>query len=160
MNILHKKLSKNEKSLTLSAEKMQQLIEDYWRAHKTNRHKAFPHFWKKINHILKRYQCQCKGRHTCELRNCWTTPPSLIALLQTHFSLEVEAMADALHHSVYLQEWYSPYQEDIFFGGKHDFFEQKLEGKNCYINPPFNTFIGNQNLIEKVIQKVTDAFAI
>ena len=40
MNILHKKLSKNEKSLTLSAEKMQQLIEDYWRAHKTNRHKA------------------------------------------------------------------------------------------------------------------------
>ena len=65
-------------------------------------------------------------------------------------------MADALHHSVYLQEWYSPYKEDVFFGGKHDFFEQKLEGKNCYINPPFNTFMGNQNLIEKVIQKMAD----
>src|ERR1044072_2557400 len=62
-------------------------------SHKSNRHKAFPQFWKSVNHILKRYNCNCNGRHSCELRNCWTTPPSLIALLQKHFSLEVEGIS-------------------------------------------------------------------
>ena len=107
VKMLQSKLSKNQRSLTLSEEKMQQLVEDYWKANKNNRHKAFPQFWKSVNHILKRYKCDCKGRHACELRNCWTTPPSLIALLQKHFLLEVEGMGDALHHSCHLQEWYS-----------------------------------------------------
>src|ERR1041385_5660219 len=78
IKMLQSKLSKNKKSLTLSGEKMQQLIEDYWKANQSNRHKAFPQFWKNVNHILKRYNCNCNGRHSCELRNCWTTPPSLI----------------------------------------------------------------------------------
>ena len=101
--------------------------------------------------------CSCNGRHSCELRNCWTTPPSLIALLQKHFSLEVEGMGDVLHHSCHLQEWYSRYQEDQVFGAKHDFFKQDLSGKNTYINPPFNTFEDNQNLIEKVVSKISDS---
>ena len=149
-----KKLSINKKSLTLSSEKMQQLAEDYWTANKNNRHKAFPHFWKCINQILKRYNCSCNNRHSCELRNCWATPPSLIALFAK--ALE-EGMADALHHSCHLKEWYSLYQEDKSFGAKHDFFQQELAGKNTYINPPFNTFEGNKNLIEKVITKVSDS---
>src|ERR1700722_16011750 len=66
-------------------------------------------------------------------------------------------MADALHHSCHLKAWYSLYQEDTTFGAKHDFFQQELTGKNTYINPPFNTFEGNQNLIEKVIAKVSDS---
>ena len=66
-------------------------------------------------------------------------------------------MADALHHSCHLNEWYSLYEEDKSFGAKHDFFQQELAGKNTYINPPFNTFHGNQNLIEKVITKVSDS---
>jgi hypothetical protein len=155
--MLQSKLSKNQKSLTLSSEKMQQLVEEYWAANKKNRHKAFPQFWKNVNHILKRYNCNCKGRHSCELRNCWTTPPSLIALLQKHFLLEVEGMGDALHHSRHLRKWYSKYQEDQAFGAKHDFFQQDLRGNNTYINPPFNTFEGKQNLIEKVITKIADS---
>ena len=103
VKMLQSKLPKNQKSLTLSSEKMQQLVEEYWTANKKNRHKAFPQFWKKVNHILKRYNCNCKGRHSCELRNCWTTPPSLIALLQKHFLLEVEGMGDVLHHSCLLR---------------------------------------------------------
>ena len=43
------------------------------------------------------------------------------------------------------------------FGAKHDFFKQDLSGKNTYINPPFNTFENRQNLIEKVISKVSDS---
>jgi len=148
--MLQKKLSKNQKSLTLSNEKMQQLIEDYWAANKNNRHKRFPHFWRSVNQVLRRYRCNCSQKHSCEL---WSTPPSLIALLQKHFSLEVEGMADALHHSCHLKEWYSLYQEDQIFGAKHDFFKQEIKGKNVYVNPPFNTFEGNQNLIEKVITK-------
>ena len=118
--------------------------------------KAFPHFWKCVNQTLKRSNCSCNNRHSCELRNCWATPPSLVALLQKHFCLEVEGMADALHHSCHLKEWYSLYQ-DKSFGAKHDFFQQELSGKNTYINPPFNTFEGRQNLIEKVIAKVSDS---
>jgi hypothetical protein len=155
--MLQSKLSKNQKPFTLSGEKMQQLVEDYWAANKRNRHKAFPKFWKSVNHILKRYNCNCNGRHSCELRNCWTTPPSLIALLQKHFSLEVEGMGDVLHHSCQLKEWYSRYQEDQVFGAKHDFFKQDLSGKNIYVNPPFNTFEDRQNLIEKVISKISDS---
>src|SRR5271156_1666557 len=40
MQILQRKLSAKRKSLTLSGEKMQQLVEDYWAANKNNRHKA------------------------------------------------------------------------------------------------------------------------
>ena len=144
IQILQKKLSKNQKSLTLSAEKMQQLVEDYWSANKNNRHKKFPHFWRCVVQALRRYKCSCSHRHSCELRNCWATPPSLIALMQKHFCLEVEGMADALHHSDHLKEWYSLYQEDQAFGAKRDFFKQELKGKNIYINPPFNTFEGNR----------------
>ena len=66
-------------------------------------------------------------------------------------------MGDALHHSRHLQEWYSKYQEDQAFGAKHDFFKQDLSGKNTYVNPPFNTFEGKQNLMEKVISKISDS---
>ena len=40
---------------------------------------------------------------------------------------------------------------------EHDLFKQDLRGRNTYINPPFNTFEGNKNLIEKVIEKVLDS---
>src|SRR5690348_3415285 len=52
MNILQKKHSNNKRPLKLSDEKAQRLIEDYWEANRTNRHKAFPHFWKSINRAL------------------------------------------------------------------------------------------------------------
>ena len=157
MHILQRKLSAKRKSLTLSGEKMQQLVEDYWAANKNNRHKAFPHFYQCVSQALTRYNCNCNGRHCCELRNCWTTPPSLIALLQRHLYIEVEGMADVLHHSNHLKEWYSPYRGDVSFGAKYDFFTQELAGRNTYINPPFNTYQGSQNLIEKVIEKVFDS---
>jgi hypothetical protein len=54
VKMLQSKLSKNQKSLTLSSEKMQQLVEEYWAANKKNRHKAFPQFWKNVNHILNK----------------------------------------------------------------------------------------------------------
>src|SRR6202161_1109340 len=41
INILQKKLSKNQKSLTLSGEKMQQLVENYWKAIKITDTKLF-----------------------------------------------------------------------------------------------------------------------
>jgi hypothetical protein len=66
-------------------------------------------------------------------------------------------MADVLHHSSNLKEWFSLYPEDKVFGAKHDFFKQDLTGKNTYVNPPFNTFENKQNLIEKVIKKVSDS---
>ena len=66
-------------------------------------------------------------------------------------------MGDALHHSTYLNEWYSLYPEDTVFGAKHDFFKQDLRGKNTYVNPPFNTFEGKQNLIERVLEKILDS---
>jgi len=152
------KLAKNEqRNLSLSGEKICQLTQDYWHANKLNRHRNFPHFWKCVNKALTRYNCKCQGRHECELRNCWATPPSLITLLQRLFYLEVEGMADALHHSNDLKEWYSPYESDTPFGAKHDFFKQPIEGKNTYINPPFNTYEGKENLIEKVIKKIADS---
>jgi len=76
IHILQKKLANNSRRLTLSNEKMQQLVEDYWTANEANRHKAFPHFWKCVDKVLRRYNCACTRRHCCELRNCWTTPPS------------------------------------------------------------------------------------
>jgi len=141
VNILQKKLSKNPKSLTLSGEKMQQLVEEYWKANKNNRHKAFAHFWKSVNGSLRRYKCNCNRRHSCELKNCWATPPSLLNLLQKHFCLEVEGMADVLHHSCNLKEWYSLYPEDKVFGAKHDFFNQDLTGKNTALQTK-RSFLG------------------
>src|SRR5580698_8525477 len=78
-------------------------------------------------------------------------------LTTKHFCLKVEGMADVLHHSSNLKEWFSLYPEDKLFGAKHDFFKQDLTGKNMYVNPPFNTFENKQNLIEKVIMKVSDS---
>ena len=135
---------------------MQQLVEDYWKANKNNRHKAFPHFWKSINGSLRRYKCNCNKRHSCELRNCWATPPSLLNLLQKHFCLEVEGMADVLHHSSNLKNGSHCIQKTKFWS-KTRLLQQDLTGKNMYVNPPFNTFDNKQNLIEKVIKKVSDS---
>jgi len=143
--MLQSKLSKNQKSLTLSREKMQQLIEDYWTANKSNRHKAFPQFWKNVNHTLKRYNCNCSGRHSCELRKLdHTTRPHCITTKTLLWGWRYGCFT-----SLTSQEWYSRYQEDQVFGAKHDFFKQDLSGKNTYINPPFNTFEDKHNLIEK-----------
>ena len=35
--------------------------------------------------------------------------------------------------------------------------QTRLDGENTYVNPPFNTFENKQNLIEKVIKKVSDS---
>ena len=39
-------------------------------------------------------------------------------------------------------------------GAKHDFFKQRLEGRNTYINPPFNTYVNDEHVITQVIRKV------
>src|SRR3984893_9484019 len=115
---------------------MQQLVEDYWKANTNNRHKAFPYFWKSVNGSLKRYKCNCNKRHSCELRNCWATPPSLLNLLQKHFCLEVEGMADVLHHSSNLKEWFSLYPEDKVFGAKHvvQIFDTIVDERGCLVS--------------------------
>jgi hypothetical protein len=84
------------------------------------------------------------------------TPATLTRLLQEHFSLEVEGMADALHHSHYYHAWFSAYETDKVFGAKHDFFKQSLEGRNTYINPPFNTYMNDEHVITQVIRKVAN----
>jgi hypothetical protein len=78
----------------LSETRLHQLIDDYWKANKQNRHKTLCDLKKKIITTLKKYNCKCSGRHSCQLRNCWSTPPVLTRLLQRHLSLEVEGMAD------------------------------------------------------------------
>ena len=74
-------------------------------------------------------------------------------ILQQHFSLETEAMADALHHSCHFTSWFSAYEIDKAFGAEHDFFRQNINGRNIYICP-----IYPMNFVEKVVQKIAFDF--
>src|ERR1700761_1350943 len=54
-----------------------------------NRHKSLQDLRKKILYCIKQYDCRCASRHTCQLRNCWSTPHALLEM-QKHLHLEVE----------------------------------------------------------------------
>ena len=101
---------KHQDKFSLTGEKIHQLVEDYWQANVSNRHKTLQNVQKSIEETIRRYHCSCLGRHVCQLRNCWMTPATLTRLLQEHFSLEVEGMADALHRSRHLHTWFSAYE--------------------------------------------------
>src|SRR5947199_7905667 len=74
----------------------------------------------KILYCIKRYGCRCASRHTCQLRNCWSTPHALLEILQKHLHLEVEGMSDSLHHSTLFGTWISAYKSDKLFGALFD----------------------------------------
>ena len=42
------------------------------------------------------------------------------------------------------------------FGAKWNFFQQKLSGRNIFVNPPFEVRANGKNLILKIIQKISD----
>src|SRR6185436_2790854 len=80
----------------------------------------------------------------------------LSSVLKSHLSLDVDAMADALHHSEHLNSWCSLFKSDTVFGAKWNFFQQKLSGRNIFVNPPFEVIANGKNLILKIIQKISD----
>ena len=82
-------------TLRLTENKIRQLVDDYWKGNPDNRHKSLQDLRKKILYCIKRYDCKCASRHTCQLRNCWSTPHALLEVLQKHFHLEVEGMFSA-----------------------------------------------------------------
>ena len=142
---------------TLSVEKIHLIVNDYWQANKENRHKSLKNLQKYLEDALRRYKCRCIGRQqACELQNCWALPDTLLELLCEHLSLEVEGMADALHHSRHLSTWFSPYEIDQAFGAHLDLFKQSLKGRNAYMHPPVHTSTNNENIISQVIRKISE----
>jgi hypothetical protein len=139
-------------TLRLTENKIRQLVEDYWKGNPDNRHKSLQDLRKKLLYCIKRYDCKCAGRHTCQLRNCWSTPRALLEILQNHLHLEVEGMSDSLHHSPLFGTWISAYRSDQSFGALFDIFSQPLSGKNTYINPPFNNLSTQENAISRMIK--------
>lgn len=72
-------------------------------------------------------------------------PTSLVQLLQRHFSLETDGMADALHRQRSLTNWFSPYEEDTLFGATVNILNRDLSGQNYFINPPFSGKVETKN---------------
>ena len=125
-------------SKTLSSVKLASLLDDWLR---TNGADSFRGFQQAVNNRLLAYDCGCReASHKCYLKNCWSLSSSLLEVLAAELSLEVEGMADALHHSPILGEWWSKDTIDLQFGAKLDFFAQDCTGRNVYVNPPFNDF--------------------
>src|SRR6201996_8970176 len=143
-------------TLRLTENKIRQLVDDYWKGNPDNRHKSLQDLRKKILYCIKRYDCKCTSRHTCQLRNCWSTPHALLEVLQKHLHLEVEGMSDSLHHSTLFRTWISAYTSDKSFGALFDVFSQSLSGRNIYINPPFNNLGTQENAISRIIKKIAD----
>ena len=143
------------RGLVITKEKLQQLINDYFGCENKRKPKNLNHLHRHIQIALLRASCSCNStNHQCHLKYSWTTPPSLVKILKTELSLEVDGMADSLHHSEYLASWFSKLSSDCVFGAKWNFFEQTLEGKNIFICPPFEVHSNGENLITKVIQKI------
>ena len=61
-------------SLRLTESYLWQLIDDYWQGNKGNRHKSLQDLRQKLQLAIKRYNCHCIGRHSCQLQECWTLP--------------------------------------------------------------------------------------
>jgi hypothetical protein len=143
-------------TLRLTESKIRQLVDDYWNGNPDNRHKSLQDLRKNILYCIKRYDCRCGSRHTCQLRNCWSTPHALLEILQKHLHLEVEGMSDSLHHSMLFGTWISAYKSDKSFGALFDIFTQPLSGRNTYINPPFNNLGTQENAISRIIKKIAE----
>ena len=95
-------------------------------------------FSEMVDRLSKRFRCQCHGRHSCDLKNCWITPIELVSFLAREFNLQVEGCADPLHLTDTMPRYVSGWEEDKFFGAEHDVLSLNLEGTNTYINPPFS----------------------
>ena len=144
------------RGLTITKEKLQQLINDYFESDNTrNKTKNLNHLHRHVQIALLRASCNCNStNHQCHLKYSWITPPSLVKILKTELSLEVDGMADSLHHSEHLASWFSKLSSDCVFGAKWNFFEQNLEGKSIFICPPFELNLNGENIITKIIQKI------
>ena len=144
-------------SKTLSSVKLASLLDDWLR---TNGADSFRGFQQAVNNRLLAYDCGCReASHKCYLKNCWSLSSSLLEVLAADLSLEVEGMADALHHSPILGEWWSKDTIDLQFGAKLDFFAQDCTGRNVYVNPPFNDFGRERNVAVRVIDKAAHDIA-
>lgn len=95
-------------------------------------------FVSQISRLLARVACSCGVRHVCNLRNTWSTPVSLVKILRFHFELQVEGCADPLHLTDVLPRYFSPVQEDNFFGAEYDVLSSSLLGAITFLNPPFS----------------------
>jgi ribonuclease HI len=93
-------------------------------------------FVNKLQEILVRATCRCYGNHTCQLRNCWSTPDDLMGILTEAFRLTTEGCADPLHVSTHCLNWISEDPDHKFFGAEIDFFSKDFSGTATYINPP------------------------
>ena len=116
-------------TLRLTESKIRQLVDDYWNGNPNNRHKSLQDLRNKILYCIKRYDCRCASRHTCQLRNYWSIPHALLEILQKHLHLEVEGMSDSLHHSTLFGTWISAYKSDKSFGA------QPIVWKKCIYKP-------------------------
>ena len=134
---------------------LQGLAEDFYETHKQGETSA-QKFVTAVQNAQQRYGCHCdRGSHKCDLKNCWGTPADLVQLLQAHFSLETDGMADALHRQRSLANWFSPYQEDTLFGATTNLLNRDLSGQNYFINPPFSGKTQTENGIIHVILSST-----
>jgi hypothetical protein len=124
--------------INLPQRTLQGLAEDFYERHK-HKETGAKQYVDAVRNAQQRYGCHCdKGSHKCNLKNCWGTPTSLVQLLQRHFSLETDGMADALHRQRSLANWFSPYEEDTLFGATANILNRDLSGQNYFINPPFS----------------------
>jgi len=137
-----------EQGFTITKGKLQQLITDYLKA-ESRQKKDLNHLHRHIQIVLRRTSCSCTSSHSCHLKYSWLTPPSLVRILKSELSLEVDGMADVLHHSTHLHTWFSKLSSDCVFGAKWNFFKQTLAGKNVFICPPFEVTLNGKNLIRK-----------
>ena len=88
--------------------------------------------------LLVRYKDGFKETEGTKFSNHWATPDSYMRALQEGLSLKVERFAPALNHSVYLDAYFSRYEEDGSFGANVDAFSCRWTGPS-QCNPEYAT---------------------
>ena len=79
---------------------------------------------------MEKVMARVEAENTEEKRSRYgRIPLSLTTLLQEKFSLQTDIFTDALHLST-LPIWHSPYNSDLWLGGRTSPLEQNLEGLN------------------------------
>ena len=122
-------------SKSIASDRLTILAHDFWKASCKKEIISSRCFIASVRKVLARADCKCERNNhsTCNIRQCYSVPLSLLQLLVHRLCLHAEARTNSLHHSTLFDHWYSEEESDLAFGAEGSMMEKSLAGRNSML---------------------------
>ena len=122
-------------SKSIASDRLTILAHDFWKANDKKEIISSKSFIASVRKVIARADCKCERNNhsTCNIRQCYSVPLSLVKLLVYRLCLHAEARTNSLHHSTLFDHWYSEEECDLVFGAEGSMLEKSLAGRNSLL---------------------------